>query len=325
MYLILWQTFFPAGSRVCEEDSEQQSRALRALRRSFISTQSPKTKLLCLKSSLSVCSRLPSFLSTCSPPVRGSTMRGSISFCLPSTLPSFPFSPSLSLLWVVLWLQRSQRGRSPRVSPSHFLGKSEPLPSIQPDTELFKDGRTLTHKTRHTHWWGTNTHPWCSPFSQNPLLIVFQDMMKNAFVLLISLESECRWNDVITVSSCKNVCFLISRFFKSTCCTISFLNLEQFFFKDTGEKCIDIISVFNGFYWIPIHQKIQIFNLFNQIASTKFSHHGKSFFFFNQQKASIINMLTKINWKQYFRKAWCDCKVRPGLKTNNTTGLSLSE
>lgn len=41
----------------------------------------------------------------------------------------------------------------PQVSSPHFLGKSEPLPSIQPDTELFKDGHT--HKTRHIQGWGT--------------------------------------------------------------------------------------------------------------------------------------------------------------------------
>lgn len=158
MYLILRQTFFPAGSSVCEEDSEQQSRALRALRRSFISTQRPKTKTgdqipFCLTSSRPVCSWLFSFLSFQSE----HNERQYLSFCPPSTLPSFPCSPSLSLLWVVLQLQCSHRGRSPRVSSSHFLGKSEPLPSIQPDTELFRDVRTLTQKTRHTHWWGTNT------------------------------------------------------------------------------------------------------------------------------------------------------------------------
>lgn len=79
--------------------------------------------------------------------VKGWTMRGSISL---SVYPP-PFPPSPSLPRVALWLQCSQRGRNPRVSSFHFLGKSEPLPSIQPDTELFKDGWTLTHKTRRTH------------------------------------------------------------------------------------------------------------------------------------------------------------------------------
>lgn len=81
VYLILWQTFFPEGSSVCEEDSEQQSRAPRALRRSFISTQTPKSKPR--NEYLSV-SRLcvQSFFPT---------MRGSISL---SVYPP-PFPPSL--------------------------------------------------------------------------------------------------------------------------------------------------------------------------------------------------------------------------------------
>lgn len=41
-YLTLRQTFFPAGSSVCEENNEQQSRTLRAPRRRLISTESQK-------------------------------------------------------------------------------------------------------------------------------------------------------------------------------------------------------------------------------------------------------------------------------------------
>lgn len=66
MYLTLWQTFFPAGSSVCEEDKEQQSRALRAPRRRFISTDSENQNLgpnICLTSLHPVFS----FFSTCSP------------------------------------------------------------------------------------------------------------------------------------------------------------------------------------------------------------------------------------------------------------------
>lgn len=94
MYLILRQTFFPEGSSVCEEDSEQQSRALRALRRSFISTNSEtKTRN---QVSLRLTSLCPVFffpLSTRSPSSqRAHNERQYLSFCLPSTLPSF--SPS---------------------------------------------------------------------------------------------------------------------------------------------------------------------------------------------------------------------------------------
>lgn len=159
LYLILWQTFLPAGSSVCEEDSEQQSRALRALRRRFISTQSLKPKP---RDQISFfVQSVPLYLFSFQ------SQWEAVSLSLSTLHPSL-----LSLLWVVLWPRCSQRGRSPWVSSSHFLGKSEPLPSIQPDTELFKDGRTLTHKTRRTHCGGklqhTNTRPWCSPFSQNP-------------------------------------------------------------------------------------------------------------------------------------------------------------
>lgn len=45
-YLTLRQTFFPAGSSVCEENNEQQSRTLRAPRRRFISTESQKKQIL---------------------------------------------------------------------------------------------------------------------------------------------------------------------------------------------------------------------------------------------------------------------------------------
>lgn len=162
-YLTLRQTFFPAGSSLCEENNEQQSRTLRAPRRRFISTESQKNKpwhwiffFLLYISSIFFPSNLffhknqrweavCPFLSSLHPP--GSLPGG------------------------VLWLQRSRRGRNPRVSSSHFLGKSEPLPSIQPDTELFKDGwETNTPNPPHTHWRGADTRPWCAPFSQNPLL-----------------------------------------------------------------------------------------------------------------------------------------------------------
>lgn len=90
MYLTLWQTFFPAGSSVCEEDNEQQSRALRAPRRRFISTDSENQNLgpnICLTSLRPVFS----FLSTCSPSSqRLDNERQYLSFCLPSTLPSIP-------------------------------------------------------------------------------------------------------------------------------------------------------------------------------------------------------------------------------------------
>lgn len=43
-YLTLRQTFFPAGSSGLEEDQEQLSRALRAPRRRFISTEAHKKK-----------------------------------------------------------------------------------------------------------------------------------------------------------------------------------------------------------------------------------------------------------------------------------------
>lgn len=43
-YLTLRQTFFPAGSSSLEEDQEQLSRALRAPRRRFISTEAHKKK-----------------------------------------------------------------------------------------------------------------------------------------------------------------------------------------------------------------------------------------------------------------------------------------
>lgn len=92
-------------------------------------------------------------------PSSASSPRQYLSLCLPSTLPSISLSASRSLPRVVLWLQCIQRGQNPPVSSSHFLGKSELLPSIHPDTELFKDGWTLTHKPRRTHWWGTDTHP----------------------------------------------------------------------------------------------------------------------------------------------------------------------
>lgn len=85
----------------------------------------------------------------------------------------------LPLLWVVLWLHSSQRGQSSQVSSSHFLGKSEPLPSIQPDTESFKDGRTLTHETRRTHWRGhvemQTPNPEVSPF---PRIYCWQSFRK---------------------------------------------------------------------------------------------------------------------------------------------------
>lgn len=88
VYLILWQTFFPAGSSVCEEDNEQQSRALRALRSSVISTQGPT-----LKPGTKFPIRLTSFFLSSQLvllPVRGSTMRGSIS--LSADPPPFPLS-----------------------------------------------------------------------------------------------------------------------------------------------------------------------------------------------------------------------------------------
>lgn len=52
-YLTLRQTFFPAGSSGVEEDQEQQSRALRAPRRRFISTEGqtnpdPQSPSFCL-------------------------------------------------------------------------------------------------------------------------------------------------------------------------------------------------------------------------------------------------------------------------------------
>lgn len=164
MYLKLWQTFFPAGSSVCEVDNEQQSRALRAQRRSFISTQSPKlkpgTKYLSVSRLYVPTSFFP--LNLFSFHSEGAQWEA-VSLFLSTLHPSL----LLSLLWVVLWLHCSQRGRNPRVSSSHFLGKSEPLPSIQPDTELFKDGRTLTHKTRRTHCWGT-----CK-YKHTPLMFIF--------------------------------------------------------------------------------------------------------------------------------------------------------
>lgn len=57
--------------------------------------------------------------------------RQDLPFCLASI-------PSASLPGGVLRLQRSRRGRNPRVSFSHFLGKSESLPSIQPDQSFLK-------------------------------------------------------------------------------------------------------------------------------------------------------------------------------------------
>ncbi len=95
MYPTSRQTFFPAGSSVCEEDSEQQSRAPRALRRSFISTltQKPKpgTKYLSV-SRLCVQSFPPPSSQIVLRPVRGRTMGGSISLsvCPPPFPPSFP-------------------------------------------------------------------------------------------------------------------------------------------------------------------------------------------------------------------------------------------
>lgn len=67
----------------------------------------------------------------------------------------FPPSPLSHLSWVVLRLQGSQ---SPRVSLSHFLGKSEQLPAIQRRTEHFKDGWTLTQNTQ-THTSNVNLFP----------------------------------------------------------------------------------------------------------------------------------------------------------------------
>lgn len=99
VYLILWQTFFPAGSRVCEEDNEQQRRALRALRRRFISTQSENQK----PDLMSFC--LEFFLSS----LRGSTMRGSISL---SVCPP-PFPPSFSPVSRLVAPAQPERSKPP--------------------------------------------------------------------------------------------------------------------------------------------------------------------------------------------------------------------
>lgn len=137
-YLTLRQTFFPAGSSVLEKDQEQLSRALRAPRRRFISTEghtekkptNPGTE----SSSFCLFSQVFSSRSSYSCiNQRRRSERQDLPFCLASI-------PSASLPGGVLQLQRSRRGRNPRVSFSHFLGKPESLPSIQPDAKLFKDG-----------------------------------------------------------------------------------------------------------------------------------------------------------------------------------------
>lgn len=135
-YLTLRQTFFPAGSSSLEEDQEQLSRALRAPRRRFISTEAHKKKKptnpgtesssFCLFSQ--VFSSRSSYSCTNQ---RWHSERQDLPFCLASI-------PSASLPGGVLRLQRSRRGRNPRVSFSHFLGKSESLPSIQPDQSFLK-------------------------------------------------------------------------------------------------------------------------------------------------------------------------------------------
>lgn len=80
------------------------------------------------------------------------------------------------------------------VSPSHFLGKPEQLPAIQRRTEHFKDGWTLTQNTHTPLQW--------QPFSQNPLLTVTQDVMKNALVLLRSPQPQM----MISPSTFLNIC-----------------------------------------------------------------------------------------------------------------------
>lgn len=120
------QTFLPPGSRAWVED-KQQSRALRALRK-FISTQSP---VLQTGPQEFFCCIILIFLI----------------LCPTSTLPS-----SLSLSGESSCSSGAAREvKAPQLPSSHFLGKSEPLPSIHSDTGLLLKMTTHTH----THWWST--------------------------------------------------------------------------------------------------------------------------------------------------------------------------
>lgn len=104
VYLIFRQTFFPAGSRVWGQDNEQQSRAARALRRSFISNLKTQART----KYISVFTSNPdSCLSQ--------NERQYLSFCRPSTLPSFP---SLSFCPVSRLVAPAQPERS---KPPGFL------------------------------------------------------------------------------------------------------------------------------------------------------------------------------------------------------------
>lgn len=68
-----------------------------------------------------------------------------------STLSSFPFFllPSYAPVSRLVAPVQSERSK-PLVSSSHFLGKSEPLPSIQPDTRAFKAVITNAQNSPHT-------------------------------------------------------------------------------------------------------------------------------------------------------------------------------